>query len=336
VNLTKPSLMKGVFEMTTFEIKAREVGALMGPKGATLSAIEKDTGAKVSVSKDGDKRVIAIKGATKQCVARAALLCKDRIAVAEFDRIDERASVDEAVHTVSMDSRDIGALLGKGGETLRKIEKATQARITVPKDDGAVRIITVRGSKAAVAAAKDAIAGAVSFVERTVEVPDWAVGEILGRGGKALEKLQQRTGARVDISKEMDGEKNRVVQIRARTEDAAAAAVEAIEQIVRPIEHSIDVTSTEAGVLIGRKGETAKAIQRLSGARVDIEASGRMRKVWISGPTDDSIQKALDAMRDVLREDVPAERKTRTASPPRSAQRTEAPAMTAEDFPALR
>jgi len=176
----------------------------------------------------------------------------------------------------------------------------TKARIAVSKN-GSVRDVTVRGSAASVSAAKAAIADLLRFVERTVEVPEWSVGELLGRGGKALDKLQEETGARVDVSKETSGE-NRIVRIRARTEDAATAAEEAVLRIARPIEHSIEVTSTEAGVLIGRKGETVKAIQKRSGARVTIDADGRKRKVWITGPTVDNINQALNAMRDALDE----------------------------------
>jgi len=194
----------------------------------------------------------------------------------------------------------------------------------------------VRGSAASVLAAKEAIADVLRCIERSVEVPEWCVGELLGRGGKALDALQKETGARVDVSKETDGE-NRVVRIRARTEAAATAAEEAVLKIARPIEHSIEVTSTEAGVLIGRKGETVKAIQKSSGARLTIDANGRMRTIWITGPTIDNINKALNAMRDALKEELPSVRKNRTASPPpRSAQGTETPDMTGEDFPALR
>jgi polyribonucleotide nucleotidyltransferase len=257
----------------------------------------------------------------------------------------EKLNPDETTATVTVDSSEIGALLGKAGATLRQIEETTKARVSVSKSgaegqqgrpaSGEVRTVIIRGTEARVAAAKEAIAAALRFVDRTIEVPDWSVGELLGRGGKALEKLQEKTGARVDIDKDAKDGK-RLVRIRARTEDAANAAEEAVLQIVNPLEHSIEVTSTEAGVLIGHKGEKVKAIQKTSGARVTIDATGRMRTVLITGPTADNIQRALDAMRDALREELPSVRKTRTASPPRPAQGKETPKMNEDDFPALR
>merc|ERR1719313_110710 len=252
-----------------------------------------------------------------------------------MDSALEKLDVDEKAEQVAVDSCDIGALLGKGGSTLRRIEEATKARIAVSKE-GAVRSVVVRGTAASVSAAKEAIADVLRFEERTVEVPEWAVGEILGSGGKAVDKLQKETGARVDVSEAVPGEECRVVRIRARTPHAVAAAAEAILRIARPVEHSIEVTSTEAGVLIGRKGETVKAIQKSSGARLTIDAAGLTRTIWITGPTIDNINQALNAMKDVLREELPSVRKARTVSPSRPAQSTEAPKMTEADFPSLR
>jgi rRNA processing protein Krr1/Pno1 len=227
-------------------------------------------------------------------------------------------------------------LLGKGGAALRKIEEATKARISVPKD-GAVRTVTVRGSAASVSAAKKAIADALRCAEREVAVPDWSIGELLDKGGAVLRKIEETTKARISVSKETDGKGNRLVRIRAQTEDAAAAAEEAVLQIAHPEEHSIEVTSAEASVLIGSKGETVKRIQKFSGARVTIGATGRNRTVWISGPTVDNINDALNAMKEVLRDELQPARKNRTESPPRSAQGTGAPPnMNREDFPALR
>jgi transcription antitermination factor NusA-like protein len=348
VKTAKTSLMKTslVYVETTFTITARQVGALLGSKGATLSEIEAKTGAKVSVNgaKTDETRAVVIRGPSKKCVDRVAEMCKARIGL-EFDAELARVNANETTETVAVDSSDIGALLGKGGANLRRIEATTKARIAVSKLDeddaaavrvrGLVRDVTVRGTPASVSAAKKAIADALRYGERAVEVPDWSVGELLGRGGKALERLQEKTGARVDIDKDAKDGK-RLVRIRARTEDAANAAEEAVLQIVNPLEHSIEVTSTEAGVLIGHKGEKVKAIQKTSGARVTIDATGRMRTVLITGPTAENIQRALDAMRDALREELPAVRKTRTASPSRPPQGKEAPKMNEDDFPALR
>jgi polyribonucleotide nucleotidyltransferase len=351
VRTTKVSIMKPILDAeTTFTIKARQVGALLGPNGVTLSKIERETGAKVSVpkvsvpksvEKTGAKpvpedRTIVVRGPSKKCVDRVVQICKARIAEAELDGNMARLNAGETAENVAVDSCDVGALLGKGGAALRKIEEATKARISVSKD-GAVRTVVVRGSAASVSAAKKAIADALRCAEREVAVPDWSIGELLGKGGAVLRKIEETTKARISVSKETDGKGNRLVRIRAQTEDAAAAAEEAVLQIAHPEEHSIEVTSAEASVLIGSKGETVKRIQKFSGARVTIGATGRNRTVWISGPTVDNINDALNAMKEVLRDELQPARKNRTESPPRSAQGTGAPPnMNREDFPALR
>merc|ERR550537_1564682 len=198
-----------------------------------------------------------------------------------------RLNAGETAENVAVDSCDVGALLGKGGAALRKIEETTRRRAS-PCRRCAIRTVTVRGSAASVSAAKKAIADALRCAEREVAVPDWSIGELLGKGGAVLHKIEQTTKARISVSKETDGKGNRLVRIRAQTE-AAAAAEEAVLQIAHPEEHSIEVTSAEASVLIGSKGETVKKIQKFSGARVTIGATGRNRTVWISGPTVDNI-----------------------------------------------
>merc|ERR1712093_213344 len=148
---------------------------------------------------------------------------------------------------------------------------------------------------------------------KTVEVPASAVGALKGRGGSTLQKLEKDTGARIEVPK--DGE-TRLVKIRAPTAAEAVAAVVAIRKIITVLEHTIpDITSEEAGILIGKKGETIKEIQKYSGARVTISSDGPVRTAHISAPTVESINKAVSAMGKVLRED----HKPRAASPVRAA-----------------
>jgi len=266
--------------------------------GAALKRIEAATGTKVSVQKKDQRRSeevpVLFQGDSKECVDRAIELLK-------LDLLEkDSAKPSEAVQTVMVSSSEAGILLGSGGETINRIQSKTKTRISVSKE-GASRTVMVRGENAAaVAAAKAAITEALRQVERTIEVPDWAVGELLGRGGRSLQKLQEDTGARVEVPKE--GE-IRLVKIRALTEKKVAAAEKAISKIISPEEHVIDdLTSEEAGVLIGKKGEMIKAIQKYSGARVTISPTGPLRSARISAPTIESIDKAISAMRQVIRE----------------------------------
>jgi len=223
-------------------------------------------------------------------------------------------------------AREAGVLLGNGGATVSQIQSKTKTRISVSKE-GDARTVLLRGANAAaVAAAKEAITDALKLVERTVEVPASAIGELLGRNGTTLQKLQKDTGARVEVPKE--GEV-RLVKIRAPTAAEVLAAAKAIEKILTPEEHTIEgITSEEAGILIGKKGETIKEIQKYSGARVTISSDGPVRTAYISAPTVESIDKAISAMRQVLREDGPAVHKPRAASPARAAPAQKKPLPT--------
>lgn len=290
---------------STLTLHESDVGALLRKNAIAIKRIEATTGAMVSVQKKEQRKSeavpILLQGASKECVDRARELLK--LHLLEEDAEKQAAKPDETVQTMEVSSRDAGVLLGSGGETVSRIQSKTNARISVSKE-GAARTVTLRGPAMAVALAKEHIAAALRFVERTVEVPASAVGEIFGKGGSALQKLQKDTGARVEVPKE--GEV-RLVKIRARTEAEVQAAVKAIAKILMPEEHTIeDVTSEEAGVLIGKNGETIKEIQKYSGARVTISSSGPLRTVHISAPTIEKIDKAINAMKQVLKEDLPS------------------------------
>jgi rRNA processing protein Krr1/Pno1 len=309
---TVPTSARALLFRSEVTLHESDVGGLLKK---AIKRIEAATGAKVSVQKKderrGEKVKIFCQGASKDCVDRALGFLK--IDVLEAGA----AKATGNVGTVMVSARDAGVLLGSGGATVSWIQSTTKTRISVSKG-GADRTVDIRGADAAaVAAAKEAITDALRQVEKTVEVPASAVGALKGRGGSTLQKLEKDTGARIEVPK--DGE-TRLVEIRAPTEAEAVAAVEAIRKIITVLEHTIpDLTSEEAGILIGKKGETIKEIEKYSGARVKISSDGPVRSAHISARTYEQIDKAIDAMNMVMREDGPAVTKPRAASPDRRA-----------------
>jgi len=312
---TVPTSARALLFRSEFMLHESDVGGLLKKAGAAIKRIEAATGAKVSVQKKderrGEKVKIFFQGASKDCVDRALELLK-------IDVLEAGAAKPTGnVGTRMVSARDAGVLLGSGGATINWIQSTTKTRISVSKG-GADRTVDIRGADAAaVAAAKEAITDALRQVEETVEVPASAVGALKGRGGSTLQKLEKDTGARIEVPK--DGE-TRLVKIRAPTAAEAAAAVEAIRKIITVLEHTIpDLTSEEAGILIGKKGETIKEIEKYSGARVKISSDGPVRTAHISARTEEQIDKAIDAMKLVMRENRHAVTTPRAASPDRRA-----------------
>lgn len=102
-------------------------------------------------------------------------------------------------------TRSVARILGRGGLSINEIKANTDAQIDVDKsteDGGATTLITVRGTKQAVAAAKAAILQISDQV--TDETSDSVVVEskfhrnIIGAGGQGLKELISRCGGPSD------------------------------------------------------------------------------------------------------------------------------------------
>lgn len=128
--------------------------------------------------------------------------------------------------TLSLDSRLVGLVIGRQGETLRKVEADTQTRVQfLDCPEPHTRLCRITGNKMAREDAKTEInrivrenatgsrpntglcewpprdASGVQSDEKFVQimVPDRTVGLIIGRGGETIQDLQERSGCHVNI-----------------------------------------------------------------------------------------------------------------------------------------
>jgi predicted PilT family ATPase len=88
----------------------------------------------------------------------------------------------------------VGRIIGKGSKTVLELEKITGCDIKLTR---ASRIdekgeVALTGSEGARKKAKEHIENLL--YKESITVPAWAVGNILGRGGRAHRKLQNDTG----------------------------------------------------------------------------------------------------------------------------------------------
>lgn len=150
---------------------------------------------------------------------------------------ERRSMGEDNVDTITIESNLVGLIIGRQGESLRKVEADTGARIQFlnsPESNGAVRLCKITGSRASRDDAKAEISriisengpghprpghdgpdrgfhGAKSTTlptpgegESTMQimVPDRTVGLIIGRGGETIRDLQERSGCHVNIVSE--------------------------------------------------------------------------------------------------------------------------------------
>ncbi|KKY28876.1 putative kh domain-containing protein [Phaeomoniella chlamydospora] len=138
-------------------------------------------------------------------------------------RTRDFAGSDTDSETIPVEKNLVGLIIGRSGETLRKVEQSTGARVQFmegPESNGATRLCKISGSRAARTGAKAEIyriiddngtgagtsgksqvkPGTAPNGENTqIMVPDRTVGLIIGRGGETIRDLQERSGCHVNI-----------------------------------------------------------------------------------------------------------------------------------------
>ncbi|XP_022419990.1 tudor and KH domain-containing protein isoform X3 [Delphinapterus leucas] len=132
------------------------VKLIIGRQGANIKQLRKQTGARIDVDTEdvGDERVLLISGFPVQ-------VCKAKAAIHQI--LTESTPVSEQL---SVPQRSVGRIIGRGGETIRSICKASGAKINCDKEsEGTLllsRLIKISGTQKEVAAAKHLILEKVS------------------------------------------------------------------------------------------------------------------------------------------------------------------------------
>ncbi|CAG8562359.1 8356_t:CDS:10 [Paraglomus brasilianum] len=113
----------------------------------------------------------------------------------------------------------VGLVIGRGGENLKRIEKTTGARVQFSQDqppDCIDRRVSISGPPEEVRSARSMIRSLVddalasqanrrgdygpSRATVTIHIPSSKVGVVIGRGGETIRDLQDRSGARINVT----------------------------------------------------------------------------------------------------------------------------------------
>jgi len=151
---------------------------------------------------------------------------------------------------VQVPSHMVPLVLGRNGETLRGIETACSVTIDMgpAEDGGKPRKLMIKGDETGVDEAKIRIddivhgSGALSVLmggshrigDQTiyVQVPANRVGLVIGKGGETIKSLQDRTGARINVTKDEEHGPNRTIVVSGNQQQLALAQKE-IDDIVK-------------------------------------------------------------------------------------------------------
>jgi far upstream element-binding protein len=271
------------FEMN---VQPRLGGIIIGKKGVTVREIVANSGANVTVGKDGRIVFKGRKGQVEQA----------KLAVTGLVQENERVVEEVEVH-----SDMTGLLIGKGGEKIRAIERKTGATVNVGRSKGkssdeAVKV-RIRGTRKEVAAATDEIGFLTAGLDaEDMVVPSEQVRALIGKKGENIRQIQRESGAQLDVDRDTQG----LVHIRGPVE-AVAKAKDLIADFLKTNHlEKVSVPMEVAPFIIGKGGANVRHIEASSGAKVQVQGEGM---VLIRGDFE-KVQKAKAAVEALLERNV--------------------------------
>ncbi|KAL3844226.1 hypothetical protein ACJIZ3_001629 [Penstemon smallii] len=166
---------------------------------------------------------------------------------------------------------------------------------------------------------------------KKIEIPNGRVGVIIGKGGETIKYLQLQSGAKIQVTRDMDADPNsatRGVELMG-TPDQVAKAEQLISEVLNEAEAGgsaglgsrraigqpsgaeqfvMSVPNNKVGLVIGKGGETIKNMQARTGARIQVIPlhlppgdMSKERTVQIDG-TSEQIESAKELVNEVISE----------------------------------
>lgn len=239
---------------------------VIGKGGSMVRKIEQESGAKnVRVLRDESKVVIS---GTKDSVTKAKLMYEELI-----------SSMKNNAFTMKADDRMLRAVIGTGGKTIREIQDTTGAIVNCGKD-----VITIRGTKEAVAAARQKIEDVGRRDEIKVPFPSVMYGFLTtpatttlpgGDGAEVVVTPLDAIKAHTKVDQIVALARESVAIIRGRKENAnqARCMLEDLLRSNRPNVVKVVVPDVLCSYLIRRgKGAAVNALDELKSKHFDVVA----------------------------------------------------------------
>ncbi|KAK1436052.1 hypothetical protein QVD17_01827 [Tagetes erecta] len=165
---------------------------------------------------------------------------------------------------------------------------------------------------------------------KKIDIPNGRVGVIIGKGGETIKYLQMQSGAKIQVTRDMDADPHSLTRQVELTglPDAVAKAEQLIKDVLAEAESGgsgivsrrlpgqqggaeqfvMEVPNNKVGLIIGKGGETIKSMQASTGARIQVIPlhpppgdTSTHRTVQIDGSSD-QIEAAKQLVNEVISE----------------------------------
>jgi len=246
-----------------FDVEDKPV--LLGPKGATIQAIQESSGARLDI----DLPVLKITG-TESAIASATEQVQSILAAHKEEARKKTAHSTKLQGGKINGSEGVKAIIGKGGQTIQSIQSETECKLDADVEGGCVTITGPSEEQVSQAATlcKHAVFGESQHV---IELK--SVGKVMlvyGKNYQKIREIQDASGAKLDIAKGTTTLK------LSGSNEAVAEARSVVESWLAYCEgEAIQFEANQVGAVYGKGGETIRRIQDRTGAFVEVNDKGK-------------------------------------------------------------
>lgn len=197
-----------------------------------MKSIQLATGTDIDIPKKGGLRTSIVISGTKAGCLEAKKNLKQLVEKNYCD-ITQPGTTDSAIE---VPAKQIGVVIGRGGENIKIITSETGAKINMPDRDSDSNIVTITGSSEAVQQAKNAIQQLMdkgfsdithaNHTMASITVHRDSIGTLLGPRGATIKKIQEECKVKINVPRSNDeliectlvGEASDIVDCRIRIE----------------------------------------------------------------------------------------------------------------------
>jgi rRNA processing protein Krr1/Pno1 len=241
---------------------------LIGPKGATLLALQSGCGVLIDIPKrDTQEQHITIKGGADG-IARARANIRQLVEQGYCPITHPNVFTD----TISVPVQSHGVLIGPGGSNIRAIQIATDVKVIMPDRKLGGTSVKLLGTREQCNIAKQAIRQLVQYsyssithpgyVQQQIPFPYERIAELIGTRGQTIKSIQGNTRTKINIPDNNDRRPTVNVVVVGEQAGVAQAHKQILQLLVEPTEEEEqEMMAKEAAREARRvaKGETVAA-----------------------------------------------------------------------------
>jgi len=184
------------------ELPRHATGKVIGTKGAQIAEIRAKAGAQVDVDKSATGCSIRLVGDREQVDVAKAMIN------AIMEPLPEGANGGEYLE---IPKSAVGRVIGAGGSRIQELQERSGAKIDIDRQPDRV-LVRFAGFPENIQTAKMLVTEVLEGRDRTslaeaaatMEIPPSTTGRLIGPGGRQINEIQERSGAKIDLDKGRD------------------------------------------------------------------------------------------------------------------------------------